>query len=844
MGFVTHLRDKGFDMRRSETQLRAAQAQRSAAALGAPSATAGEDAEAAAARERVAARIGVLAWGRVPLELPGLTVDIQRQWAQPRSSQITQIASLPPGLRVATGGSGDGGGMMGALAAAAAAAVAKPARVPVLFPAVAWWEQAAFADALGEDVLTYTHTEARERLMQAFKGLPDYPFAPPATAAAFTAAEAGQGEPAAAEAAEQAAVEGYAQAAALEDAAAAERACGRAPAEEQALPVCAAPAVAPLLLEYKPASARGGGGGTHDAAQGMQMDGDDQLAEQAKSADGSPAAAAAAAAADDDDQEVPDGSSRAWQQWDEQQHPVTHAAAEPEAAAQATQEGASSKPAANQSDGGGSPGGPCTPSVVACKAVGRSVQSPLTTGDDEDAAATAAAATAATAATVTAAAAAIAPPAAAAAAAAEAEPPVAAAEASAAAETLLSPEPAAVAANPQEAQQPARVVGERMNPAADQPLPFELPFHLLAAVSPADAASQAAPELRVQLAAPPAVEVHQQAVDALPPSPAAGKQSTNSPQPETPDAVPAAPPARVGDHSSPAGADAAAAAPAPAPATDPAPTTQPAPAPDQAAAPAGEQAPPAPPVAAAPAAQEDPHDDSLSPHASAATPEEPGLWWPCEVIDPWAPPDGFQLRLQHLLALAPADRAASVPPRDLKRLLSVLQFHPALAVEEAAAKDKGAGGRAAAAAAAASGRNGGGGGDRGDGAAASREDAAGVMPAGTARADGQAATGGEGGEAASDPDAAPAAAIGRRQPDEPTGVAGVIAAALAAARAASEAVEPRAPHPASRLLLVTWFGSGSFEWRAGKELLPFRPYKRYMDGEGLCVCGGLVWDWV
>jgi hypothetical protein len=75
------------------------------------------------------------------------------------------------------------------------------------------------------------------------------------------------------------------------------------------------------------------------------------------------------------------------------------------------------------------------------------------------------------------------------------------------------------------------------------------------------------------------------------------------------------------------------------------------------------------------------------PAPSAAEPESPGLWWPCEVVDPWAPPDKFELRLQHLLALAPADRAASVPPSQLRRLLGILHFHPALAVAAAEAAE-------------------------------------------------------------------------------------------------------------------------------------------------------------
>jgi hypothetical protein len=117
------------------------------------------------------------------------------------------------------------------------------------------------------------------------------------------------------------------------------------------------------------------------------------------------------------------------------------------------------------------------------------------------------------------------------------------------------------------------------------------------------------------------------------------------------------------------------------------------------------------------------------------------LWWPCEVIDPWEPPEGFELRLQHVLALPPSLRAMCVPPALLARLLGAL---PGVAGAEEPGMSSGGGG-----------------------------------------------SGGNTG-------------AGRRA---------------------------AAPPPTSRRLLLLWFGSGSFEWRPGQELVPFGECRKPIEGE-------------
>jgi hypothetical protein len=38
-----------------------------------------------------------------------------------------------------------------------------------------------------------------------------------------------------------------------------------------------------------------------------------------------------------------------------------------------------------------------------------------------------------------------------------------------------------------------------------------------------------------------------------------------------------------------------------------------------------------------------------------------GPWWPCEVVDPWAPPLGFLFTVDHMASLDEHERRAHVP---------------------------------------------------------------------------------------------------------------------------------------------------------------------------------------
>ncbi len=173
------------------------------------------------------------------------------------------------------------------------------------------------------------------------------------------------------------------------------------------------------------------------------------------------------------------------------------------------------------------------------------------------------------------------------------------------------------------------------------------------------------------------------------------------------------------------------------------------PAPQQTAPPAvaqtGAAAVPPPAAAPTPAAPSAPPTPTQAAPPAGEEPPDAELWWPCEVIDPWTPPTGFELRLQHLLALPAGQRAACAPPHDLERLSSVLDAaRPAAAAASAAGAPGGPGGWAS--------------------------------PPGASR----------------------------------------------------------------RLLLVLWFGGASFEWRRGRELVPFADCRKHMEGE----CDGFLHCWL
>jgi hypothetical protein len=749
MGFVQHLKDKGLSVRQAETRLRAAQAQNAIPA--ALTGTAADAAEAAAAQERVAARIGVIAWGRLPVDIPALPLDIMEQWSRPPPRPQPPASALPNGMRVST--EGEAGGCAAAEAGAAAAAALQEPRPRPLFPPPAWWEEPVFGPEVAEEDLTYSHREARQRAAHAFEPLPPDPPVPTEPGAAAAARGDGAAELAAS----------AAEAPADEDGAAEQR-----PAAQ-------------LLLEYGSRAADDGKDSEEEAertvAKEERVEGEAEAMETEVTEDkyqgeeqqpGSKSSPSA-------HQQGRDAGARAWQRWER--------LAEERAAAAAAAASAAKPPQELESEVRGSPGSngngrdlapPCTPSVAAaCKPAGSPSESPLGTCDDDAAAAGPA---------------------------------------------------AAVTAQPrrEEERQQQQDGGEQReeSPGDDPALPFQMPFP---SAGPAPSSPAAAAAAAAEAEAEAEADQEPGAAAGSPPPHESDHEDEGAREPPAGSALPCAADVQMEEVEAKAAEEAAAAVPDAAGLSLPAPQ-------DGAAGPetaAADTADPELPETdrqtgdeAAAAASEAPDPAAAdaapeAPEAAAAEPvEQPPdkacLWWPCEVIDPWNTPEGFELRLQHVLALPPSERAASVPPRDLRRLLGAMTFHPALALEEEAAKKGAAAGATATAGTAVAGAAGGG----GDGAAA----------AGAAGA-------ADGAEA--DP--------GLEGLDVDRAIQDVVQAALNAANAQATAVEPRAPPPAARLLLVVWFGSGSFEWRAGKELLPFGPHRKMMEGEQL-PAGWLVWS--
>ncbi|KIZ05418.1 hypothetical protein MNEG_2539 [Monoraphidium neglectum] len=643
-GFVKHLKDKGLDMRRAEQQLLGTcppQGRPASALAGA--AAAGADAEAAALRERMAACVGVLAWGRVPLPLPQVTAEIQAAWAARPAApapapQAQAQAVLTAGHRIAqlqahlqmqlawaarsrARGGGGGGGAGGEAHGFAT--------TPLLFRE--WGAPPAFKPALPDEALSATHREARKKLLEAFM---------PAADGAGNPASGGE---------------------------AAGAAAGGAWRGNRASPFAAmelawrgtAPAAAGKGGGVARSGGDFGGSGSADPMQQREM----------------PPRSNTMQSREEQRQERAEQRQVEQQQVEQRHAEKGQVAQRPDAPLLAFEERLTRQPGETDEGGTGEAG--------ADKDTDRPASRAQDTGNTQM---------------------------------------------ETAEERYGTP-----------LHQPG-TLGCRGNglcseafEARREQLPFEqppgievrtagLPREGAAAVA-ADAAHRAKPtdgkasDGRAEAGEGPAAEV--QALDGLATGDDAAGLALSLVRRE-----PLDPPAALAEDNTAAAAVGAAAADRSGGTAATA---------DDDGGGGGAQGPAA-------AARDEP------PAPSAADPESPGLWWPCEVVDPWAPPDKFELRLQHLLALAPADRAASVPPSQLRRLLGILHFHPALAVAAT-----------------------------------------------------EAAEGTQGGAAGSDPWGSAAAA------------------------------DPRAPPPEGRLLLVLWFGTGSFEWRPGQELLPFSEYRKHME---------------
>jgi hypothetical protein len=831
--FLSHLSDKGLDMRAAETQLRAALAGPGLPGLRPPAAG---DAEAAAARERAAARIGVLAWGRVPLPLPGLASDMLRQWARPRPQYVVPGApgapQLPFELRVLRGRAGGG--------------AARPAGVPPLFPPPAWWEEPAFGPALAEEELTAAHQEARERVEQAFaQPLPlmEGPGGSGGDAGAGVDRESAEAAAAAEEANAGAEVAGawrggwgsesegdlpenveedHEQAqeeqrqqeeveqgerqeenknqegrqheheqeqkqeqrgnemnSSEDEWPLAARAAGAAEAEGEA--AAAATAAAPAKAAADSKVVEGGSKG-EEAARHLEAGGPQQAPAapghltlapptQRRPSDGlagppTPCVGATKGALSSgsplgtsDEEGSGSGSGRELEpdpepepeqeqeKEKEKEQEEEHMTSQPDGAGRREDSGSTAATAGTAAPGSGATEPSSNRSAARSTAVGPSPLPAVVAGRAE--ASLMAPATPAGLGRV-------------------GEP----ATALASLEDAL-PEPWSTGEQEEREEQEEEAPSQEGRQEEEQGTRedgMEWREHQEEGGMAWDQQRQEeAPEVQPSRGhgqEDAAAIVHRVVMDAF-----AGALTRATLAATGQDAPAAADAPRPRDSGAMEGADAATGA----------------------AAAAG----------AGGAEEEEP--------APVDTPEAPGLWWPCEVIDPWAPPEGFRLRLQHLLALPPRDRAAAVPPGDLKRLLAVLQFHPGLAADgeglDSDAEDE----PPATTPTAGEGAMEGGGADAAAGTALGPERAA----ADTALVAPSAAAAALGG-----PAVAPVPSIEE------------VLAGVASALAASAEADPllRAPHHTRRLLLVVWFGTGSFEWRRGKELLPFTKYRRHMEG--------------
>lgn len=177
------------------------------------------------------------------------------------------------------------------------------------------------------------------------------------------------------------------------------------------------------------------------------------------------------------------------------------------------------------------------------------------------------------------------------------------------------------------------------------------------------------------------------------------------------------------------------------------------------------------------------------------------VWWPCEAIDPFNPPLGFELQPEHKLALSLEERRVYLPS----------------ATPPAPQQQQGTANNADRAAAGGAAEEGGRGGDGGE------EDAAAAGEAtGEAAAAGEAAVREE--EPSSngdDNDGDKAAGNGGNSNDK---------------KDQTEQQQQQQPPPGRRKLLLLWFHSNSFEWRNEDEVLPFMPHKQEFKGEACYFC--------